>query len=142
MTAKFSDIENAFDYVSSQSHGMNEAYLSLDTGQIFYISNLGDSDDLPDDFEESDRYIEIPHKNDLDLGTRLVDEFINTTAPQLADDVSDIFRRRGAYGRFKSLLERHHLIEKWFKFENERELNAIRQWCRENNIEFNPESVR
>ena len=94
MTATFSDIENAFDYVSSQSYGMNEAYLSLDTGQIFYISNLGDSDDLPDDFEESDRYIEIPHKNDLDLGTRLVDEFINTTAPQLADDVSDIFRRR------------------------------------------------
>ena len=136
MTAKFFDIEQAFDYVSSQSYGMNAAFLSLDTGQIFYISSLGDSDELPDDFEESDRYIEIPHKNDLDLGRRLVDEFINTAAPQLAGDVSDIFRQRGAYGRFKSLLERHGLIENWFKFENDRELNAIKDWCRENNVEI------
>ena len=140
MTATYSDIEDAFLYVSSQSHGMNEAYLSLDTGRIYYISDSGDSDELPDDFEESDRYIEIPHKNDLDLGRQLVDEFVNTTAPQLADDVSDIFRRRGAYGRFKSLLERHQLIEKWFKFENERESNAIKDWCRENNVEITIET--
>ena len=141
MTATFSDIEDAFDYVSSQSYGMNEAYVSLDTGKIFYISNLGDSDDLPDDFEESDRYIDIPHKNDLDLGRRLVDEFIYTTAPQLAHDVSDIFQRRGAYGRFKSLLERHDLIEKWFKFENGCQVNAIKDWCRENKIEITTETA-
>ena len=141
MTTEFSDIEDAFDYVGSQSYGMNEAYLSLDTGKIYYISNLGDSDDLPDDFEESDRYIEIPHKNDLRLGRRLVDEFIGTAAPQLATNVSGIFRARGAYGRFKSLLERHGLIDKWFKFENERELNAIRAWCRENKIQLKGESA-
>ena len=134
MTVTFSDIELAFLYVSCQSYGMNEAYLSLDTGQIYYITDLGDSDELPDDFEESDRYLEIPHKNKLGLGRRLVDEFIFTAAPQLADDVSDIFRRRGAYGRFKSLLENHDLLDEWYKFENERELNAIKEWCRENQI--------
>lgn len=141
MTIKFSDIENAFDYVGSQSYGMNEAYLSLDTGKIYYISELGDSDDLPDDFEESDRYLEIPHKNELNLGRRLVDEFISTAAPQLANDVADIFRARGAYGRFKSLLESHGLLEKWFEFEKERELNAIKTWCRENKISLESETA-
>ena len=140
MAATFSDIRDAFFNVSSQPYGMNQAFFSLDTGQILYLSDLGGSDNLPDDFEESDRYIEIPHMSDLDLGQGLVDEFISTNAPQLSEEVSSIFQRRGAYEGFKSLLESRGLVEKWFKFENERQQNAIKVWCRENKVEFTTES--
>ena len=59
MAITFSEIEDAVDFVSMEPYGTNEAYLALDTGQIFLLSQYGDSDDLPNDFEESDRYLAI-----------------------------------------------------------------------------------
>jgi hypothetical protein len=39
------------------------AYLSLDTGEIFWISDFGDDEqEIPEDLETSDRYIEVPQK--------------------------------------------------------------------------------
>ena len=84
---------------------MNETHLSLDTGEVFYVSADLDCE-LPDDFEESDRYLQIPDKKDLDLGRRLLDEFVSARAPYLANDVADAFRRRGAYAKGKRMLIR------------------------------------
>lgn len=128
-----SDIEWAIEYVSSQPYGTNEAYVSLDTGEVYLLSDELDCD-LPDDFEESDRYIQIPHKNDLDLGRRLVDEFVASRAPHLADDAADAFRRRGAYSKWKSILAKPGLLEPWYEFENQRESAAIAQWCAEHHL--------
>jgi len=52
----------------------NQTILCKETGEICYISEMGDSDDLPDDVDESEKYIEIPHKNELDLGKNLVSQ--------------------------------------------------------------------
>ena len=43
---------------------------------------MGDSDDLPEDVDESDKYIEIPHKNELDLGRNLVFQFVSKHIPE------------------------------------------------------------
>ncbi|MDZ4848319.1 MAG: UPF0158 family protein, partial [Pirellulaceae bacterium] len=104
--------------------------------QIYYISDSHDGDQPPNDFEESDRYLLVPDKQELDLGQSLVREFISTFAPNLENEVRDIFRRRGAYGHFRALLENKRLLEKWYAFENERETSAIIDWCRENGIEL------
>jgi len=53
-------------FVSMQPEFGNQALLSKTTGKIFYISEFGDSDELPDDIEDSDDYIEIPHRNELE----------------------------------------------------------------------------
>ncbi len=45
---KFDDIENAFFYVSSASQFTNSAILCKEAGEIFYISDIGDSDELPE----------------------------------------------------------------------------------------------
>jgi hypothetical protein len=52
-----------------------------ETGETYYVSTLGDSDELPDDLDENEKYINIPHKNDLDLGRNLVFNFISTNLP-------------------------------------------------------------
>ena len=80
--------------------------------------------------------IEIPHKNDLDLGHNLVFEFTASNLPDEYDRVRDIFRHRGAYGRFKDLLDFKGLLDAWHSFENERETKALRRWCDENKIEL------
>ena len=135
MKIPLDEIEDAFLFVSSDMQFSNRALLNKDTGEIYYLSDVCESDELPDDAEESDRYIEIPHKNDLDLGTELVHAFISQRAPQLADEVARIFRRKGAYSRFKGLLESHGLLQDWYDFENTQTQLALREWCRENDLD-------
>ena len=139
METSFSEIEDAVEFVSMQPYGTNEAYVSLDTGQTFFLSDDGDSDELPDDFEESGRYLAIPHKNDLDLGRRLVRDFICAEAASLAGQVDDIFQHSGAYSRFKSLLDSNGLLQAWYDFENERTTKAIRDWCEANQLLLLPQ---
>ena len=116
---------------------MCTAYLSLADGKIYYLDDAtGIYDDLPDDFETSEQYIEIPHKNDLNLGRDLVYEFINRNAPNCFDEVRQIFSRKGAYQRFKSLLVRHNLLDQWHAYEQTETEEALKQWCKENSIEL------
>ena len=87
---KFDDIEMAFEYVSSEQPFMHSAYISRKTGQVYYVSELGDSDELPDDIDDEDLYVSIPHKNDLDLGRKLVFNFVAESLPSDIDEVSNM----------------------------------------------------
>ena len=137
---RFSDIEDAFQFVGSASYGSHSAYLNLETGRIFYQSEMGDLDEIGEGKEmDWDRMVEIPHKNDLDLGQSLVFEFVEANLPEEYGRVRAIFGRRGAYGRFKDLLVSKGLLEAWYRFENQREQEALRSWCEENEIPLSDE---
>jgi hypothetical protein len=137
MAISFDDIENAFFFVSMDQKFMHNAYLCKETGEIFYTSEIGDSDELPEDIDYPDKYISIPHKNELDLGKALVIEFTSEYLPEELDRVYSIFRRKGAYSRYKDLLESKSVLEVWYEFENERQKVALKEWCKENNIQLN-----
>ena len=136
MEISFSDIEDAFFFVSMDQMFMHNAYLCKETGKIFYKSEMGDSDELPEDIDDPEKYISIPHKNELDLGKALVIEFTLEYLPEELDKIYSIFRHKGAYSRYKDLLESNGALEDWYKFENERQELALKEWCRENNIEI------
>jgi hypothetical protein len=133
---KYDDLSAAFDFVSFAAPFEHRAFLSLDTGAIYWVSETSplDEEDRPDDLETSDRYLEIPHKNDLDLGNDLVLRFVEAQLPDRYMDVETFFRRRGAYRRFKELLAAEGCLEKWYAFEAESTERALRQWCRANEI--------
>lgn len=130
----FSELLDAFEFVSSGSPGECEAYLSLDTGQCYWRSDVSGDDELPDDFDTSDRYIAVPHKNELDLGRGLVIAFTEQEMRDAVDRVWGFFGRRGAYRRFKDLLEYNGLLEKWYDYANRATERALREWCEENSI--------
>lgn len=132
----FSDIQDAFLFVSSAPYGEHSALLCKDTGQILYRSEMTDIDEIGDEDIDWEKWVEIPHRNDLDLGQRLVFEFVETRMPDECDRVEQIFRRRGAYGRLKDFLESKGLLDSWHDFENQREEQALRQWCEENDIKL------
>ena len=137
--AKFTliEIEHALMYVSSAMYGMNSAVLCKDTGKILYRSDMAGIDEIEEEEElDWDQCVEIPHKNDLDLGRNLVFEFVGEYLPDDFERVRKIFRRRGAYSRYKDLLERRGLLQKWYEVENNREEAALREWCEENEIEL------
>ncbi len=132
----FNDIENAFLFVGSAQYGENEAYLDTETGRIFYRSDMSGIDEIAENGVDPDEMVIIPHKNDLDLGKALVLEFAASHLPDEYDRVLDIFGRRGAYARFKDLLDSKGLLETWYRFEDDREKEALRYWCKKNKIEL------
>ncbi len=139
MQHDFEEIEMAFDMVSAQPRSMCTVYLCRTNGKTYLQDDgTGIYDDLPDDFETSDDYIEIPHKHDLDLGRELVCEFVNKNAPALSRKVDEVFSRRGAYQRYKSLLERHGLLDDWYRYEQTETEAALKEWCKFNSIDLMP----
>jgi len=77
----------------------------------------------------------IPHKNDLDLGSRLALRFAEEELPGQYQIIERFFRSRGAYARFKELLAAHGCLDKWFAFEAAATETALRDWCTENGVE-------
>lgn len=53
----------------------------------------------------------------LHVGSLLAHRFVEQRAPEYEADVHGIFRRKGAYGRFTTLLERRGLLEAWYESE-------------------------
>jgi len=135
MAVSYDDLENAFFFVSMDQPYLHNAYLCKETGQIFYTSEMGDSDELPEDIED-DKYVAIPHQNDLDLGRELVFDFTAKYLPDQLDRVDTFFRSRGAYSRFKDLLEKQGHLDRWHAFEDERQTAELKKWCLENDIEL------
>lgn len=67
---------------------------------------------------------------DIELAFEFVDQY-------LSDDferIRYIFRRRGAYARYKDLLEEKSLLKYWYDFENARQTKALRERCKNNDI--------
>ena len=136
MAVSFSDLQLAFEFVSSGGMGENEAYLDRQSGKIYWHSEFVENDEeLPDNID-NEKYIAIPDRRELDLGKPLVLEFAREFLPDDYDEVRHIFTRRGAYRRYKDLLVRRGALERWYDFSNKAEEAALREWCAENGIEL------
>ena len=131
----YSDIELAFEYVSGAPYGTNRVIYDKDADRFLYESEMSGESEIPDDIRW-ETCVEVPHKHDLNLGQYLVFRFILQTIPDQEDAVRKIFKRPGAYGRFKDFLEKRQLLQQWFDYEASARRNAIEQWCRENGIEM------
>ncbi|WP_395343018.1 UPF0158 family protein [Ningiella sp. W23] len=134
MAAKLDDIEWAIEFASS-GLGDHEAFINIDNGEIYYVGDAVE-EPIPDDLYESDRYLMFPSKQDLGLGKRLAIQFIAESIPEKLDFGYDIFRRRGAYSKFKALLESKGKLESWYKYEEAALKRATIEWCRDNDVEF------
>jgi len=132
------DPESTFEFVSSGAPSEHSASISVATGKIHWhpMSFEVEDDDDPEDADDPDGYISVPHKNDLDLGRLLVLCFVGREMPRDYDTVADFFGRRGAYARFKELLQRHRMLERWHDFENRATEAALLAWCEENRIQL------
>jgi hypothetical protein len=135
MPVRFEEIQEAFEFVSAAGVGEHQAFLCMQSGKIYWQSDLSDLDDeLPDDIEDDEKYLAIPDKRELDLGKPLVLDFARQVLPGDLDEVRRIFSKRGAYANFKDLLIRRRVLEQWYAFEEEATARALREWCELNSI--------
>jgi|SRR5882757_11042515 hypothetical protein len=141
MPVSFQDILTGYEFVGS-SDGMHRAILCKRTGKVYWHSDLSDldglelNDELPDDVEDEENYIDIPDKRELGLGKPLAIGFAREFLPKDFDDVRYIFSKRGAYRKFRTLLERRNVLDRWYDFESKSTERALREWCELNSIDL------
>ena len=130
-----SELLLAFEIASMGEGSGNQAFISVNTGKTFIISDYMDPDaDIPDDLETSAEYLCLPDKRELGLGRDLVFSFIEVKLPTEWDVVRAFFRRRGAYARFKDMLASQGMLEEWYRYEETSTEEALRQWCEDNGL--------
>jgi len=130
----YRELEDAFLFVSGDLEYMNRAVINKKTGKIYYHSEMTGIDDFPEDVESED-YIVVPHKNELDLGRDLVFRFVSSHLPQKIDEVHQMFRSKGAYRRFKEFLDELGLLDEYHQFQDEQTTQALLQWCEDNGLQ-------
>ena len=135
MRVSWRELQDTFEFASFGQPGETEAVLCRQSGKCFWHSDaVEDIEAWPEDADDEEKYLPIPHKKELDLGQALVFDFIATCLPEAFDEVQRIFRRRGAYARFKDLMHRKKALDRWYAFEAEATEKALRQWCEDNDI--------
>jgi hypothetical protein len=133
----FEDLRLVYEHVSIAAPSENRGYICTKTGRTYVVSDFFDGDEVaPEDVETSKQYISVPHRYDLDLGRNLVFTFVDEHLPGEWEAVRDIFRRKGAYSRFKHLLQSRGMLDKWYAFEESAVEKALREWAQESGIEF------
>lgn len=144
MAGNYHDILEAFEFVSLASRFDIEAVLDLETGKIHI--QYDSSYDTPEEFGEfpenthSDRYLAIPHKDDLISARGMVFDFAEKYCTE--DGVAEItafFNRKGAYSRFKDYLNEHDLWDAWHAFEEAALVEAFEEWYEDHSGEINGE---
>jgi hypothetical protein len=135
MYVSLKDLQEAFEFVSATDTGEHQAFLCKQSGKLYCHSELcEDLDILPDDIDDSEKFLPIPDKKELGLGKPLALDFARELLPDDFDDVRQFFSRRGAYARFKDLLHRRACLDQWYDFEAKAEERALRLWCELNSI--------
>ena len=137
MAITIDTIENALMFTGDSTID-SQVYVSLKTGKTYYISDYVDDDEeeTPEDLYESDEYIQLPTKQELDLSKNLALDFSNNHMPDYFNKVRQIFSSRGAYGRFKDLLEYHDKLDAWYDYETQATRKAIIDWCNIEGLEL------
>lgn len=128
---KFDDLLAAYEWASS-SPDECEAFVSRVTGNIHLSSSTMELDDeLPVDIEDESVYLSVPNQHDLNLGKNLALTFAEEQLADSYQTIAGFFRQRGAYGRFKDLLERKGCLETWYQYEARAIELALREWAAE-----------
>ncbi|WP_028294515.1 UPF0158 family protein [Oceanobacter kriegii] len=134
MKVNLEELEYAIDLVSADPSGEAKGYVDTNTGAVYYICD-GIDTEVPDDLG-SDRYLEVPHKEDFDLGTSLVFRFVRAELPDEFDRISGFFSKKGAYSKFNAHLDNIGALERWHQYVDQETREAIKEWCDDNSLSY------
>lgn len=116
-------------------------YLDLNTGQAWPEAALEDAPDDELDLDDNERWLRVPH-----LGSRAawrdMGAFADTlTDTGLAQKLADAIEGRGAFSRFRHVLDQHpDQVPGWLAFRDERRSGRARSWLADSGYDALPPS--
>ena len=117
--------------VGRQNGVVAKAYIRRSDGEILWFGE-GIDDLPPDDVADEAIYLAVPNERDFELGRDVAIDYAHEHLPGSLDRVHEIFRKPGAYSRFKSLLDSAGHLDKWHAYEETARERALAQWCDDN----------
>lgn len=120
-------------------------FLDLETGESVFLADelvTGlDNEGLEDEIEENlERYLRLPTKFEIHE-YHIMEEFIWTLKGDRADKLEHAIQGRGAFRRFKDMVDRMGISQQWYDFQAEYYRKLAIEWCQEHGLEYIEESV-
>ena len=119
----------------------SENYLDLQTGTVWLhtMSDFGVADDLDVDFDDETRWLFLEGEGSHDA-YRDLQRFIATVEDHdLAARLTRAIEGRGAFGRFRSVLERDPVeYTRWHRYDADARLGHARSWLAAHGYEARP----
>lgn len=123
------ELDDVGEALSEQAGSEN--FLDLQTGTVWFhtMSESGMDDELNVDFDDATRWLFLEGEGS-DEAHRDLQRFIATVNdPDLADRLSRAIEGRGAFRRFRSVLEQHpDEYTRWHRFDADARLGHARSW--------------
>lgn len=136
---------------------MSRAYLDRETGEIHllsddYLSAAEEGDDELEGWAEWEaelieqartifqdtqgRYLELPDQFEIDEYRFLAAFADSYPDPSIAERLGDAIRGKGAFRRFKDLVHRLGIADRWYEYRSQRLLEVARDWCEARDIPY------
>ena len=124
------DLVDAHMLADASLSGDGAVFIERKTGRMHWRYEEDIGEPIPPDVEDSTRYARVPDRHGLDFDSH-PKAFTRQHLPALYEEVQDIFRQRGAYRRFRALLEREDALDAWYAYRDQGTERALREWAEE-----------
>lgn len=150
------DLKKLIDEMDMQFESI-KTYVNKNTGEIVSVSSdkLRDIEDgeivppytgfpdwekeeleLCEEIIDSDLYIEIPSKYEIDEYSIMEDFCLLQEDAKISDELYRSIKGKGAFSRFKDRIRRYNIEDEWYKYKEERLKELAIRWCEENEIDY------
>ena len=121
-----------FEMINDETH----VFYNTETGEFDFYGDFMDTEDVDAEKFENDIWIAAPNQRDINEYDIMENFIENVTDPHKKELLSVALSGRGAFRRFKDTLLRTGLRDDWFKFKKAAYIEIAREWCVENDLEY------
>lgn len=118
---------------------MHQGYIDIESGRVILMQDdLGEEEALNHVFEIEDdweHYIPLPNAVDSEEHN-LMESFAAAQREDVKERLQDILHKPGAQIKFRQQIKHLLLKSVWEKFQQEYFLNVARDYCEENDLEY------
>lgn len=118
---------------------MHQGYIDIESGRVILMQDdLGEEEALNHVFEIEDdweHYIPLPNAVDSEEHN-LMESFAAAQREDVKERLQEILQKSGAQIKFRQQIKHLLLKPVWEKFQQEYFLNVARDYCEENDLEY------
>ena len=118
---------------------MHQGYIDIESGRVILMQDdLGEEEALNHVFEIEDdweHYIPLPNAVDSEEHN-LMESFAAAQREDVKERLQEILQKSGAQLKFRQQIKHLLLKPAWEKFQQESFLNVARDYCEENDLEY------
>ena len=118
---------------------MHQGYIDIESGRVILMQDdLGEEEALNHVFEIEDdweHYIPLPNAVDSEEHN-LMESFAAAQREDVKERLQEILQKSGAQIKFRQQIKHLLLKPAWEKFQQEYFLNVARDYCEENDLEY------